>query len=675
MAASTAFILKQSSQEAFLKYYQQAQALQGTSRQSRRSRYETIDKAYQREEDETKEQQRAKAANRAGDPSRFQNVTIPIVATHVETSVTYQTSVFLTGTPLFGAVAAPEFIDEALQLESIIDEQAIRGGWTAHLIKFFRDCAKYNFGPLEVTWKQEVTSVLETDLTFSATEAKPKEVIWSGNALKRLDPYNVFVDSRVEPHMVHIEGEFVGYTEFVSRIKLKQFIAALPNTITMNATKAFESGTTGGAGTDSSDMGYYVPSINPEISINDTLSAGTNWLAWAGLSVLRKDIQYKDNYELTTLYCRILPSEFDLAIPNRNVVQIWKLIFVNHSVIIYAERQTNAHNLLPILIGQPHSDGLGYQTKSLAANAHPFQSLSTSFMSSIIASRRRAISDRVLYDPSRISSAHINSPNPSAKIPVRPSAFGGDIQKAVYTFPYKEDQAQFSMSQIGELIAIANNLNGQNPARQGQFVKGNKTLHEFDSVMNNANGRDQTESIIYEAQIFTPVKEILKVNILQFQGGVTIYNREKERAIEIDPIKLRKAVLNFKLSDGLVPADKLINAETLSVVLQQLGTSPEIAAGFNVAPLFSYFIKTQGGRIKEFEKTPEQMAYEQALAAWQNIVTIIVEKSETGDPKNLPPRPLPEEFNYNPQEQTPAPKDTGSDQTEVPTLSEVVSAP
>lgn len=656
MAASTHIVLSEKSHKAFIIYYQQIQMLQNNSMTARRGRYEIIDKAYQREENKASKNERSKQANRAGDFTKFQDLTVPIVATHVETSVTYQTSVFLQGYPLFGAVAAPEFIDEALQLESIIDDQSIRGGWVKELITFFRDCAKYNFGPIEVDWKTEKTAVLETDLNFSPTQAKPKEVIWSGNALTRLDPYNTFVDSRVEPSEVYKDGEFSGYTKFVSRIKLKQIISELVDT--QNVRKAFESGGVNSVNNDSSSQEYYVPTINPEIAISDELSSGTNWMSWAGLSNLKKSISYNDSYEVTKLYCRILPSEFDLRVPFNNTPQIWKLIIINHQVIIYAERQTNAHNYLPILIGQPKFDGLGYQTKSLATNAHPFQDLTTSFMASILASRRRAISDRVLYDPSRISSAIINSPNPSAKMPVKPSAFGGNISESVYQFPYREDQAAFSMTQIGELIAMANNLNGQNPARQGQFVKGNKTLHEFDSVMQNSNGRDQVESILYEAQIFTPIKEIFKINILQFQGGTTIYNREKERAIEIDPIKLRKAVLQFKISDGLVPSDKLINAETLSVVLQQLGTSPQIAAGYNVAPLFSYFIKTQGGRIKEFEKSPEQIAYEQAVASWQQIVGLMIEKSETGNPTNLPPQPKPEEFEYKPQQIAPA--DTGS---------------
>jgi len=650
MAAATSVPLTKRSQESFIVYYKQAMDLQTQARSSLRSRMEELDKNYQRELDAKEEHVRAKAANKAGDTDRFQNITVPVIMPQVESAATYQASVFLTGYPLFGVVASPQFIDEAVQMETVIDEQSVRGGWTRDLLMHFRDGFKYNFAPLEVSWLQEVTSTVETDLTKNLTEGIPKEVLWAGNNVKRLDPYNTFVDPRVDPTAVHADGEFAGYTEFMTRIKLKAFIASLPDQIIANIQPAFASGlgSSSGGGVSSEDSrGYYTPQINPDVNPEDNKD-GTNWLAWAGMSTTRNtNMDYKDTYEVTTLYCRVLPAEFSLKVPNRNIPQVYKLIIVNHEHIVYCERQTNVHNSIPILIGQPLEDGLGYQTKSLAKNAQPFQEVTSAYMNSIIHSRRRAISDRVLYDPSRISSAHINSANPSAKIPVRPAAFGKNIAESVYQFPYREDQAAASMQQIQVLLGLANNLSGQNQASQGQFVKGNKTLHEFESVMQNANGRDQMAAMLLEVQIFTPLKHILKLNILQYQGGTSIYNRDKEIAVEIDPIALRKAVIEFKVSDGLIPSSKLINGDTLATAIQVIGSSPAISAGYNIAPMFSYLMKTQGAKLTSFEKSPEQMAYEQAVGAWQQAVAGALEKGEV-DPKSLPSQPLPEQYGYTP---------------------------
>lgn len=657
---NTPMLLPRKAQEALIQYHHQCCNLQSQN-WNLREYMRRIDLAYIREGDQSTENQRAKIANRYGDKSKFQNVTVPVVMPMVESAVTYQASVFLTGHPIFGVVSNPSNEDAAIQMETVVEEQSIRGGWVRELMMAFRDGFKYNIFALEVNWDRVVTAALETDLSFSTTQARPKEVIWEGNCLRRRDPYNLIFDSRVAPSEIYWKGEFAGYTELMSRIQLKSFIGSLPDKMVDNIVPAFESGLGfNGISSAQSYGGYYIPQINPDalIEANRNLRMSTNWLAWAGITGQDNKIKYKDMYEVTTIYAKILPSDFGMKVPAPNTPQIWKFIYINHQVLIYAERQTNAHGYLPMLFGQPLEDGLDYQTKSLAANVEPIQDLTSALWNSNIASRRRAISDRGIYDPSRISDAHINNDNPAAKIPVRPAAYGKPVNEAYYPIPYRDDQAGIVMQDTQALLQMANVIAGQNPVRQGQFVKGNKTLHEFQSVMSNANGRDQLTSMLLESQVFTPLKEIIKINILQYQGGVSLFNRDLQQAITIDPVVLRKAVMDFKVSDGLTPSDKLINADTLQTAMQVIGSSPQIAAGYNLAPLFSYFIKTQGGRIQEFEKSAEQMAYEQALQQWQMAMQNMALGLKGMDPaqmqemmKQMPPQPVPQQFGYNPSQQ------------------------
>ena len=649
MVADTVVAISKKSQSAFVEYYKSVQDSMNSNSSNMRSKLERIDKEYQREVDLTEEQQRAKRANRVGNSNRYQNITIPVIKPQVEAAVSYQTQVYLTEDSMFGVVSDPQYIDAALQMQTILENNALRGGWTREFILFFRDAFKYNLGPIEVGWNQEVTYTVETDVTFSRTEGKPKEVVWSGNTIKRLDPYNTFFDKSVAPSEVYKEGEFAGYTEFKSRIALKQFINSLPEVILRNVRPAFESGTTFNVSSSEATQ-YYRPQINPDDDTYDyNMNGETNWLRWAHLSDTAKDIDYKNGYQLTTLYCKVIPSEFELRVPSSNTPQIYKLYIVNHEHIIYAERQTNVHGYLPILIAQPLEDGLRYQTKSLAEDGSDFQYAASAYMNSIIASRRRSATDRTLYDPSRIAKGDINSENPSAKIPVKPTAYGKNIAEAVYAFPYREDQAAISMQQISTLLSLADKTAGQNQARQGQFVKGNKSPSEFQEIMQGSVGRDQLTSLLIQAQILIPMKHILKTDILQYQGGTTLFNREKKVQVEIDPVKLRKAISEFRVSDGLIPSDKIINGEAYSVAMQVIGSSPQINSQYNIGPMFSYLMKTQGANIAEFEKSPEQVAYEQAMQQWQEVFMLAIDKG--ADLKSLPPQPLPQQFGYNPGEE------------------------
>ena len=651
MTANTPFLLPTKSADGVIEYLKECNTLlnlQWNFRENLRN----IDLVYIREQDFTVENQRARLANKLGDANRYQNIQVPVVMPAVEEAVKYQASVFLTGQPLFGVVSSPEFIDAAKMMESVIDQNAIYGGWVRQLMMFFRDGFKYNFSAIECAWDQRNTAVLETDIKFSKTEGKPKNVVWEGNCLKRWDPYNIIFDTRVPLTEIPEKGEFAGHTEIMGRTQLKKFFTELPSTTRVK--EAFESGVGniniagGSAGPES----FYIPQINPEAFMQNSVIYSTNWLQWAGASGGEQRIEYKNIYCVTTLYARIIPSDFNLAVPDRNTPQIWKFIIINFQVVVYSERQTNAHDKIPVFFGSPQEDGLGVQTKSLAQNVQPFQAVNTALMNSIIAARRRAISDRGLYDPSRVTRENINSDNPSAKIPVRPAAYGKPLGESYYPIPFRDENSATAMQQMAAVNALANVTTGQNPARQGQFVKGNKTLHEYESVMQNASGRDQMTAMLYESQIFTPLKEVIKFNILQYQGNASYYNREKAAVVQIDPVVLRNAVMEFKVSDGLIPSDKLIASDTLQVAMQVIGSAPAIGAAYNIAPLFSYMMKTQGADIAAFEKPQEQVAYEQAMQQWQQTVQQIADQmikaGQTPDPKNFPPQPTPDQFGFDP---------------------------
>jgi hypothetical protein len=620
-----------------------------------REQMRQIDLAFMREQDWTEEQWRARLSNRAGNADKIQNITVPIIKPQVLAAVAYQAGTFLTDYPLFGVTADPTFIDQAMQMQAVIEENSVRGGWTRELLLFFLDGFKYNLSAIEVDWKKITTYALETDVGYKGgKEGKPVEVVWEGNSLKRWDMYNTYFDTRCIPYEIPTKGEFAGTTELYTRTALKTLINSLPTKLTQNIVPAFESPCL--LGTGSTGVGveaYFTPQINPEAIVDYSPQDAVDWMSWSGLVAGRSSLpggSYHNLYEVSTEYVRIMPSDFDIQAPAPNTPQVWKLIWVNHTVLIYAERQTNAHERIPVFFGQPSEDGLGYQTKSLATDGLPFQQVSSALMNGVLAARRRAVGDRVLYDPSRVSQNHIENPSPTAKIPVRPAAFGKPVGESVYAFPFRDDQSGTSMQEIQSLFGFANVLNGQNAARQGQFVKGNKTDGQWESTMANGTSQDQMCALKYEAQVFTPLKEVLKLNMLQYQGPVSIYSPSQERNITIDPIALRQAVINFKVTDGMLSSDKVISKDSLKVAMQVIGSSPQLAGEYNLGPMFSYITKTENINLRPFEKTPQQKAYESAQAQWSQMAQLSIQK---GVPFNIP-QPLPEQFGFDPATMNPA---------------------
>ena len=629
--------------DSIVEYARRAQEY-SRSQFSIRSTLEYIDREYQREGDMTDEQWKARMATKAGDKRRRTNLTVPIVLPQVESALAYFSEIFLSGYPIFGVGSSPEFDDAALQMETVIAENSLTAGWSRQLSMFFRDGFKYNLQGIEVIWDRKTTAAVEADITLADGKmAKPKEVIWEGNSLKRMDLYNTIFDPRCAPAEIHSQGDFAGYVELCSRTNLKRYINNLFGKIpTAVAMRAFESG-----GADlitpvgDATLGYYVPLINPDAMIDREGLNAFDWMAWATDQAKQK-IQYKNVYEKLTLYARIIPQDFDLYVPQDNTPQVWKFVIINNKVLLYAERCTNAHGLIPIIFGQPIEDGLGYQTKSLALNVMPFQDLASAAVNANIASKRRLVMDRTLYDPSRIREADINSDNPSAKIPVRPSAYGKTVGDSVYAFPYRDDLSASVTAETELYVRYANLTTGQNPAQQGQFVKGNKTLHEYSDVMGHSNARNKMMALNGEHQVLLPIKEIIKINMLQYQTDTVLYNRELQTQVKINSLTLRKAVTEFKLSDGILPGDKLFNTEEFEVAIQVLGSSPQISAGYRMHDVFTHLFKQRGVDLRPFEKTPAEIQYEQQLMAWQQQATFAAQK---GAPFNVPmPQPPPPEL-------------------------------
>lgn len=670
MATTTQVYVSTKAQNTILNYVLSAQR-QHAQCYNVRSRLEWKDRIYMREVDFSIERWKAEQVKRSGIITKYQNIVIPAVLPQVESAVTFQSEMFLSGYPIFGTVSDPLHIDAAVQMDTIIGDQQIRGGWVLEYQKAFRDGFKYNLLGTLVDWSRERTFSIGSEV--GTTSEQLTELIWEGNVIKRLDLYNTFWDASVVPAEVSKNGEYAGFLQLFSKTRLQRWLQATPGV--MNVKEALSSGIAPGPLTDT-PTGYYFPQLNPEaLILPDTLGT-TSWVAfWNGEGgTSSRDLYpalYSNRYQVTTIYARIVPAEFGIyktAAPR--VPQIWKFVIVNNKIVVLAERLTNAHDCLPMVFAQAYDDGLGYQTKSLLDNVTPIQEITTALANSSIHSRRRAISDRGLYDPLRVDAREINNESPTAKIPVKPGAFGDDLGKAYHPIPFQDDQFNVTTAEMANYLDLGDNITGMNQARQGQFTKGNRTRAEFASIMAFGSGRDRTISQSLECSLFQPTKEIIKANILQFQQETILFNAERQESVTVDPVELRKAMTVFKLSDGLLPSERIMDGESLTIAMQTIQAVPQLAQGYNIVPMFSYIMKSRGAKLKPFEKSPEQLAYEQALLSWQEAVVqagqqvaeAIQQAGEGGIDEEViqaiqravPPQPKPADFNYDPARQVQA---------------------
>lgn len=642
MQNDTPLRLSQKQHDDMLQYVKDLHRFLGGNDLNMRAGLEWRDRIYYRETDWTIEQMRARWANYAGNAKKMQNVTVPVVQPQVESTVGYLTEVFCTGSPMFGVLAPAAMVDAGIQMETVNGDNERRFGWHAEFIKCFRDGLKYNLQALEMAWENKKVFSIINDPTKRETESGVQaEEMYAGNRAKRCDLYNLILDTRVPPNKIHEIGEFVGYVELLPRTALKQLIIDLGANNTMNATDAFRSSTSSYTVGNNTAGQYYIPLVNPLALINSTSTYGTNWTSWLTGTDAHGNLEYRDLYELATIYARFLPSDFGLVqLTSKNTPQIFKLLVVNQRYIIYCKRMTNAHNFLPIIVGQPFDDGLGFQAKSFGDNVAPYQEMASSLWSAGIESKRRLVFDRLFYDPSRISKTDIDNPSAVARIPVKAAAYGKPVQDAIYSNPYRDDQVVGILEMAQRVQAMAQQGNGLNNAQQGQFQKGNRTKYEFETVMNKSDWHPRLLAITLENSWFAPIKEVVKMNVIQYQGPAEFYNMQKQDTVKVEPQALRTAILQFKVTDGLTPTEKLLDMNLLGQVAQLGMAVPVINAQYDIPGMMLYGFKSMGAYwLDQFKRTPEQQQqFMQQQAAMSAATAGPKANAEAQQVANTPPQ-------------------------------------
>lgn len=535
----------------------------------------------------------------------------PVVVSQVDSMVAYLADVFLSGYPLFPIVSNPSTKQYAEQLETLIDDHATIGGYARQFLMFFKDGVKYNVSALEVDW----TAIEQYSTMDSLLEPGSKKLTRdnkSYNKISRLDPYNTIWDKTVSPGDVALEGDYAGHISIKSRTKLKRYLNRLGNdSEAFNVREAL-------ASTSMDESAYHAP---PQVSNYITARKPTTGMTWAQY-LTGSDFDDKakamggDNFEIITLYARIIPHDFKLSVPMPKTPQVWKFVIINQKILVQAKRIISAYDMLPILFGQPLEDGLGYQTQSIAEANIPFQEAAKTLFNIRFNSARRAVSDRALYDPDLISKDDVNAPVPAAKIPVKSNRLDKkNISEAYHQIPFDSRGTEAAMQDGMTIVNFGKELSGLNSPMQGQFQRGNKSVQEWNDTMGGADARLRMPALTLEFQVFMPLKYMIKLNIFQYGEDAEVVSQKSGDQVSVKLSELRDKVLSFKVADGYTPKSKMAGTDSLASLMQMLTQSQPLqqAYGQMLPSMFAHLASLMGVKgLEEYSPPPQQAQPTQA---------------------------------------------------------------
>lgn len=554
------------------------------------------------------------------DPEEF---VVPIVLPQVESARAYLVNIFLAQDPIFQAAGNKDQMDAATQFNLVMKRDADVEGWRSELSIALVDGLKYNLCCTEVDF---VTRTVRTSDPDGGSAAK--EVQRQANSLRRIPLHNAVWDRTVSPSKIHTEGAYAGYVEYYSRIALHQMLQDLPASgLQATAKEILDSNKFLFVATD--------PMIKPSAyntnyvkDLGSGAGSGVTQIFSDGFfdeEAAKKEVkngryvndpageqQFK-GYHVFKLYVRIVPDEFGMNFPGSAMPQIWKLIYVNN-VLAFAQQQTNMHSYLPMVFGQPLGDGLDYQTVSYAENLKDIQRMASKLWTAELKSTNRVIGDRAIYNPLYIDPQNLRSKSGSSKIPLRGGAASMNFNPALayYQIPYNDPALGLRMNQAAQISTFGDKVGGQNPAFQGNFVKGNKTDNQFQETVQGTESRMLLMAIMLETGFFTPIKEMIKANILQYKANEVITDSSTGQPLKIDIATLRKGLIEFELGDGLAASAAKAMLPVLGNVLQATQANPALAQEYDVVSMFAYYAKLSGfRRIESFRFTQEQKAMNQ----------------------------------------------------------------
>lgn len=497
------------------------------------------------------------------------STTPPVVVAQVDSMVAYLAEVFLSGYPIFPVVSSPSNRGDAEALEALLDDHSTLGGYPRELLMFFRDCIKYNIGAVEADWTSvDQYEVMDELLTEDQVSLKKKAVYFT--KLKRLDPYNTIRDRNTLPGECSKEGDYAGYVEILSKPKMKKYLNKISiSGGAMNVKKAME-----GFITSDAPNWRLHPQVSEYVSTRKPTSS-VDWNAFLGVKSTDTPAGVVGNYEKVTLYVRASPGDLGMPGPMPNTPQIIKIVIVNGNTLVLAERMTSAYDYLPILFGQPQEDGLGDQTQSVAEGSIPIQQAAKTMFNISFNAARRAVSDRALYDSSKISPKDINAPVPAAKIPVRVNSLDGQgLDSAYKAIPFDARGTENAMQYGMQIVGFGKDLSGINGPQQGQFQKGNKSVKEWNDTMGGSDNRLRLPALTLEYQFFVPLKEMMKFNIYQYGEDAIVTSQKSGEELQVIISQLRKKVLKFRIADGYTPKSKLASTEMITQLMQLIMQAP-----------------------------------------------------------------------------------------------------
>lgn len=549
--------------------------------------------------DEDRERMRENRNGRGG--QKPVDVNLPMAEAKLDEMITFLAEVFWPSSGMFQANAAVDQQAAANGLVKSLKTQAKKRQHYSKIVKWFYEALRYNFAAFAIEWVQEAGFKIKNG-AGRAPQVAEDPIIFEGNELDNLDPYNTFYDISCAPSEIAAKGEYFADVKLFSKFSIKKMAAKGD----LYGIERFINKSGGQMGTS---VTYFEEHPVVRRDYNTISGSNTDWLRFATGG---RYGTIGNGIELIRFWTWINPSEFGLS--DDDEMQIWRFKVANHLYITDCEHLTNAHNRLPICITIPFDDNLRLQHKSAAEMLVDYNRFASFLMNTHQTATRRKLFGVTIYDPS-IVDLQQQGTEVAGRIPLLPAGWGKKPEEAVHVYNDAPDTDHL-VDQADKVYDMMNKILPTNIQNQVADLE-RATEFQAAATVQGANRRQFKMAKVIDDQAITSYRYMMIYNTLQYQTKPVNIVGPDGKTQQVTPDQLRDLDLEEVIGDGIQGIDKIITMHLMQNMLNSILQNKDAATELDVVKFMNYVTQLAGENVdlNQFRKTQptQQEQHDQSM--------------------------------------------------------------
>lgn len=514
----------------------------------------------------------------------YTTIKIPYTYALLMSAHTYWTSVFFARNPVHQYMGRHGETEQQTQaLEALIDYQVGSGGAMGPYYVWLYDAGKYGLGVLGTYWDKEIFRFSSID---AAAPAQPGQQVakvqttretvgFEGNRCYNVSPFDFYPDPRVTIGQFQ-KGEFCFVRKRISW-----------NDIIRRKTQ-----------------GYYtnIDLIKTTLGTTDADTDQKSALERPDMTSIRGDNQgdthpsVVDAYEF---YIELIPADWKLGTstyPEKWVITITKDL----SVVFGCQPLGLMHNQFPFDVMEIEVEAYGQYNRGIPEIMQSLQDTMDWLVNTHFFNTRAVLNNLFIADPTKIVMKDFERGEPGGIIRMKPEAYGQNIDTFFKQIPIADITGQH-ISDLGLIQNIGERVLGVNDQIMGALGgSGRKTATEVRTSTGFGVNRLKTTTEYLSSTAFSPHSQKLVMNSQQFYTAPKKFRIVGSLAQEAGPSFLTvdpgmiAGFFDFVPVDGVLPVDRMAQANLWKEILMNVGRVPQIAMSYDLSRIFAWMATIAG---------------------------------------------------------------------------------